>query len=273
MPEGSDVKQNMDEIRKELKGFVLTGLNILDGKYSRQITLKNCRAFKKSLPSKCIEINSKGKFAYMILENGWSIWFAFGMTGFLTTDKDLKHNNIEFIVKSPKSNFYFNDQRNYGTIKLEPNIEDLNEKLETLGPDPLNSRKNSRYFIEKIRSMNPNKEISIVLLDQGLLSGVGNYVRAEALYRANISPFIKLKNMSDDILKKLLNAIYFIMKKVYNERPRTKNSSHQPFQFQVYERKIDNKGNPVIWKKQPDVGRTIYYIKNQGGGGHRGVPI
>ena len=111
--------------------------------------------------------------------------------------------------------------------------------------------------------MNPNKEISIVLLDQGLLSGVGNYVRAEALYRAKLNPFAKLKDLTDKQLKKLLDATYYILKKVYNERPKRKDEKPRPFKFQVYERKVDDKGEKVIWTKQPKVGRTIYYVKSQ----------
>ena len=263
MPEGPDVRQNLDIIKEQISGFTLKGIKILGGKYSRQITLDNCQQFQKSLPSKCVKIDNKGKFAYMVLKNGWSIWFSFGMTGFLTTEKGLKHNNVEFICDNSKNNFFFNDQRNFGVIKLEPNLDDLHKKLSTLGPDPIVSRKNAHYFIEKIRSMNPNKEISIVLLDQGLLSGVGNYVRAEALYRAKLNPFAKLKDLTDKQLKKLLDATYYILKKVYNERPKRKDEKPRPFKFQVYERKVDDKGEKVIWTKQPKVGRTIYYVKSQ----------
>ena len=263
MPEGPDVRQNIDFIKEQIGNFTLTSIKILGGKYSRQITLDNCQSFNKSLPSKCKVFTNKGKFAYIILENGWSIWLSFGMTGFLTLNKDEKHNNIQFITQNPKNTFFFNDQRNFGTIKLEPNLTDLEKKLSTLGPDPLITKKNYKYFIETLDSMNPNEEISVALLNQGLLAGVGNYVRAEALYRAKLNPFKKLKDLTDNEIKKLLDAIYYILKKVYKERPKRKDDKPRPFKFQVYERKEDDNGNPVIWQKQPKIGRTIYYIKNQ----------
>lgn len=263
MPEGPDVRQNIDFIREKIDGFTLMGIKILSGKYSRQITLENCSLFKKSLPSKCVKIDSKGKFGYMILENGWSIWFSFGMTGFLTTESGLKHNHIEFITKNRSDIFYFNDQRNFGVVKLEPKIEDLNKKLKLLGPDPVVDRKNLNKFIKKIEMMNPDEEISIALLDQSLLSGVGNYVRAEALYRAKINPFTKLKDLTKPEMGRLLDAIYFIIKKVYKERPKRMDEKPRPFKFQVYERKFDDKGNKIIWLKQPKVGRTLYYTKQQ----------
>lgn len=260
MPEGPDVRQNIDLIKEKINGFVLTGIKILNGKYSRQVILENCQEFNKSLPSKCIKIDNKGKFSYMILKNGWSIWISFGMTGFLTTESGLKHNNIEFITQNPNHTFFFNDQRNFGVIKLEKNMSSLHNKLETLGPDPIINRKKSKRFVEKLRSMNPNEEISVALLDQSLIAGVGNYVRAEALYRAKLNPFIKIKDLTDKEMKRLLDAIYYIIKKVYNERPRRKDEGSRPFKFQVYKRKYDDNGNPVIWTKQHKIGRTIYYV-------------
>lgn len=58
--------------------------------------------------------------------------------------------------------------------------------LARLGPDPLNKDKPDR-MIEKITTC--RAPVGTLLMDQAVVSGVGNIYRAEVLFRARISPF------------------------------------------------------------------------------------
>ena len=58
--------------------------------------------------------------------------------------------------------------------------------LDRLGPDPLNGDDPGEGF-SKIRKA--TKPIGILLMEQDVLSGIGNIYRAELLFRARLSPF------------------------------------------------------------------------------------
>ena len=47
-------------------------------------------------------------------------------------------------------------------------------------------------FLERLRKYN-DKKIGIVIMNQKCISGIGNYLRAEILYRINVNPFISAR--------------------------------------------------------------------------------
>lgn len=59
--------------------------------------------------------------------------------------------------------------------------------LNRLGPDPLNDDQPDTAF-EKISKS--KKPIGVLLMEQDILSGIGNIYRAELLFRARLSPFL-----------------------------------------------------------------------------------
>ena len=73
--------------------------------------------------------------------------------------------------------------------------------LKRLGPDPLNSDGPER-MIEKVRKS--RKTIAEMLMDQSVIAGVGNIVRAELLFRAGLDPF----TAGTEIEEKALRSIW-----------------------------------------------------------------
>ncbi len=76
--------------------------------------------------------------------------------------------------------------------------------LARLGPDPLNSASDpdaSAKMFERIRKR--KTAIGLLLMDQSIVSGIGNIFRAELLHRARVSPFRAGADVSDVELKTL----------------------------------------------------------------------
>ena len=87
----------------------------------------------------------------------------------------LKHITVEFHFESEI--LYFYDQLSFGTIKIF-NEEELNNKLNTIGLDIMNENTTLEMFINKINQINNSKKvIGNILLNQKIISGVGNYLR------------------------------------------------------------------------------------------------
>ena len=115
----------------------------------------------------------------------------------------LNHLNVEFITDYKNISFYFYDQLSFGTLKAVESDSGndcpiLDKKLKELGPDLLNEATTFEVFKEQIlKKVNQNKPIGNVIVNQKIISGVGNYLRADALWMAKISPFRKVKDIHD----------------------------------------------------------------------------
>ncbi len=78
--------------------------------------------------------------------------------------------------------------------------EKWNSLLARLGPDPLNKDKPAK-MIERIATR--KTPIGALLMDQSIVSGLGNIYRAELLFRARVSPFREGREVPAEVLKKI----------------------------------------------------------------------
>ena len=75
------------------------------------------------------------------------------------------------------------------------------ELLERIGPDPLREDADAAVAIARIRKS--RAPIGALLMDQSVISGIGNIYRAELLYRAKVHPLTPGNAVAVRILKKL----------------------------------------------------------------------
>ena len=163
---------------------------------------------------------------------------------------------------------YFYDQLSFGTIKIF-NEEELNKKLNKIGLDIMDENTTLEMFINKINQpKNFKKVIGNILLNQKIISGVGNYLRADSLWLSKISPFRKIKNLSLDDYENLYNNIRLLTWTIYNKDKAIKlniiNKSYKlPIdykkRFLVYGHALDIYGNKIT-KEQLYEGSQIRYI-------------
>ena len=91
-------------------------------------------------------------------------------------------------------------------------------------------------------------------MNQKFYSGIGNYLRSDILYDANISPLKKLDKLTNKEIQNLFKSIVKIMNWNYKMRKSGKGK------FLIYKRKYTNKKEKVKTHKLK--GRTVYFIKN-----------
>ena len=176
MPEAPEIRQYSDELNDFFEDHKLTEIKILSGRYKRHGVPDNLNELNKLLPQKIKDVKTKGKFIYVILENNYVIAMTMGLSGFFTED-DLKHNNIQF--KTINGSIFMNDVRNFGTLSIFKNIEQLQEKLDKIGPDIFYITENQ--FVEIIKKA-PSAKIGEFLMKQQKIAGIGNYLRADILW-------------------------------------------------------------------------------------------
>ena len=134
----------------------------------------------------------------------------------------LNHLNVEFITDYKNISFYFYDQLSFGTLKAVGGKDSsgdliLDKKLKEFGPDLLDETTTFEIFKLQIRKkVNNTKPIGNVIVNQKIISGVGNYLRADALWMAKISPFRKVIDVKDDELHLLYTSLIGLIWGDYN---------------------------------------------------------
>lgn len=230
MPEGPEVRVITDQLQRYL-GQEVIYISGVGGRYKD--------LSKIELNQKILNIGCKGKFIYWKLEKD-IIFNTLGMSG----SWGVKNKHSCILVKTNSDEVYFNDIRHFGTLTIGT-AEDLSKKLSGLHGDLLSGEVPGWPLLTVSKRTLPE-----ILMDQGIFAGVGNYIKAEGLYRAGISPHRFGKDLSEDEWKKLIGEIAKVMRESYNAGGasfRTYESMVGPgsFEFKVYGRKKDQFGNLV----------------------------
>ena len=256
MPEGVEVFILSNELNKQLKNYILVNLKILGGRYKRHGVPEGYNTIKKNLPLKIINVKCKGKFLYFTLEKKWYIMITLGLKGKIRVSQlKIKHDNIEFITNRKK--FYFNDYRNFGTVLFTNDKSKIESKLKILGPDPLQDKFTLSEFKKILKSIkNQDLELLYMLNNQCIISGIGNYLRADILYYAKLNPFRTLRGLSNDNIKNLYKLINYVIKRSYKIQISKNNTKDKTL---IYNKKID-KNNEKLDKIKDKDNRTIWFV-------------
>src|SRR6188508_3043216 len=73
-----------------------------------------------------------------------------------------------------------------------------------LGPDILAEPADLAGMVANLRRDHQGRELGDALLDQRLVAGIGNVWKAESLWRAELSPWLRLGEVSDEALERVL---------------------------------------------------------------------
>jgi endonuclease-8 len=97
----------------------------------------------------------------------------------------------------------------YGGRVLELNTR----AVKRVGPDILAQEPDFDRMVGNLRREHPAREVGDALLDQRLVAGIGTVWRAEALWRARVSPWRRLAEISDDELRGVLREAAALMRR------------------------------------------------------------
>jgi formamidopyrimidine-DNA glycosylase len=85
------------------------------------------------------------------------------------------------------------------------------KEIKNLGAEPLTPAFTKKVFAEIVKKR-PKKPIKMLLLDQQLISGIGNIYASEALFWAKILPTRLAGSLSEVEIKALYNSINKVLK-------------------------------------------------------------
>jgi len=152
-----------------------------------------------------------GKHLFVRADGGLWLRLHFGMTGslhyFKNDEHAPRHARVVFVFANNHC-LAFDDQRQFGQIGV---LEDVDEflKQRALGPDALDLGLGGfRKIVGKHRGA-----VKSILMNQRLISGIGNIYADEILFRARIHPATEIARLNDKALTKLFRATHYVLRK------------------------------------------------------------
>lgn len=259
MPEGPEVRRESQRLSSVLLDTKLTELAVISGRY-----LKADIAGASLVEGTCVTaVDNHGKLIHIELktpsDSRLYIHSTLGMTGWWSQDIS-KYDRFALLGDSP---IIFHDPRNFGTIKVVQRSEHL-KKLKSLGPDfskaDLDTFDDLRTgVLERIERYGSKQTIGQALLDQRIFCGIGNYLRADALYLAGISPHLNAKGLEIERLEKLIFNCGLVSAAAYEDISPV--GLQRPYHHVAYHRPRSLRGNPII-SEQVD-GRAIWWCPTE----------
>ena len=154
----------------------------------------------------------RGKFLWFPFTDGDALLTHLGMSGQFRVDTAdaalLPHTRVVLDFHGgPQLRFV--DQRMFGGLWLSPGGADLPSDLAHIARDLLDPELDWTVLVKEVRRR--RRAVKSVLLDQGVVSGVGNIYADEALWRARVHPETPADRMSAARVRRVLEAAREVM--------------------------------------------------------------
>ena len=203
MPELPEV----ETVRKTLKNMILgRKITSIDVHYSKIIKDLNVKDFKLKLVGKTFkDIQRYGKYLIFVLDD-IALISHLRMEGkyFLKnqSEKLEKHEHIIFNFDDGGS-LRYHDVRKFGTMDLR-NLEDIHttNPIHKLGLEPFDDKMSVPYLKSKLQKR--STAIKTCLLDQHIVTGLGNIYVDEVLFLSKLNPKLSAANLKSNDYKNII---------------------------------------------------------------------
>ena len=223
MPELPEVEIVKKSLKKNVKDKKILDVIVTN----RNLRFKVEKDFEKILKNRKIQnVNRYAKNIILKLNGNIYVIIHLGMTGtfhlirnnllkntnlsyYQSKDLPVKHNHIILIFK--KFRVIYNDPRRFGFFKLLKDKESFKLYLNNIGYEPLDKNFNLKYLKKSI--LFRKKCIKSILLDQKIISGIGNIYANEILFHSGLNPRKKGIKLKDFELKYLYKYSKLVLRK------------------------------------------------------------
>jgi len=264
MPEKPEVITVTKKLEKRLLNRTITDCKVY---YENIIDYPSSNEFiDKIKDQKMNSFTTRGKWIVIELDRDYLLVHLRMEGKFFFRERNVpieKHHHVVFTIDDEEE-LHFQDVRKFGRMKLIPKekINDMPPFTE-LGLEPWDKSLTSTYLKDKFK----NKKIPIktALLDQSIITGIGNIYDDEILFLSRINPLIPANKLNNDKLDLIIKNTVITLDKAIKEGGTTiRNYTSEEgvtglFQNHLY---VHTK----VGEACPSCGATIVKIKVNGRG-------
>ncbi len=210
MPEIAEVETVRNVLKKQILNKKIKDVNIL---YSKMIE-NNPLEFKKILINNSfVDILRRGKWLIFELDKYYLLSHLRMEGKFFIKNHEEEINKHEHVIITfnDNSELRYQDTRKFGRMKII-NKEDLEttEEIAKQGYEPNSKELTKEYLKDKFK--NKRLPIKTVLLDQTIISGLGNIYADEVLFQSKINPLKEANKITLDECEKIILSANEIIK-------------------------------------------------------------
>lgn len=215
MSEASEIKLITDFLSAELENKIIKDFVIFGGQYAKKDP-PGYDGFLNHLPLLVESVKCKGKFIYFNLFNETKRFYVLHNLRLAGRWQTYKDKYCKLYIEIENKKIWFRDTKCTSYIEFTQDEKILTNQLKSLGPDIL-TNEFSLPLWKKLIQTHCNKNITIFLTQQSIISGIGNYIKSESLYYAGISPLRKTGSLTENEQEKLYEGIRIISRVSYNK--------------------------------------------------------
>ncbi|QBR94054.1 bifunctional DNA-formamidopyrimidine glycosylase/DNA-(apurinic or apyrimidinic site) lyase [Nocardioides euryhalodurans] len=187
MPELPEVEVVRAGLERHVVGATITSVAVLHPRPVRRDP-RGPAGFAAALTGRTVTAaRRRGKYFWLPLDNGDALLGHLGMSGQMLVQPpsapEERHLRVRFALDRDVD-LRFVDQRMFGGLVVSAGGADLPEEIAHIARDPLDPAFDEDEVVRRVRRRTAG--VKRLLLDQGLVSGVGNIYADEALWRARI---------------------------------------------------------------------------------------
>ena len=187
---------------------------------------------RKIKGQRVVAVERRAKILIIKLSNGLNLLLHLKLTGQLVYQLRTKNQKLKTIagghpqkggldnlpnkfthhifIFSNGAKLFFNDLRKFGWVRLVDKKQ-VGKLVSDLGLEPFDKDFTLAKFTAVLKRY-PNRKVKQVLLDQTLISGLGNIYADESLFAAGIRPSRQVKKIKPPEIKRLYQSIKKILK-------------------------------------------------------------
>ncbi len=208
MPELPEVETVRRGLERHVVGRTVESVTVLHPRAIRR-HLAGPEDFSAALAGRTFDAaRRRGKYLWLSLGED-ALLAHLGMSGQLLVgdpERSLdSHVRVVFTFKDQGPDLRFTDQRTFGHMTFTPEGAQLPAPIAHIAPDPLEQAYDARAVARRIKARHTG--IKRALLDQSLISGVGNIYADEALWRARLHWARPTETLTGPQISRLLEAV------------------------------------------------------------------
>ncbi|MFM5967903.1 MAG: Fpg/Nei family DNA glycosylase [Micrococcales bacterium] len=203
MPEGHTVHRSANQFNRAFKSRSLI-VDSPQGRFAQSAELISGATLKSAF--------AVGKQLFLRFDNELTVRIHLGIYGKWRWYQLDEPEQLPEIRGEIRARFYGSDAKGKhrlaelrGPTACEVlNSTEVDQVLNRLGADPLNpDPDDSEYLRFETKVLKSSKTIGLLLMDQAVISGIGNVYRAELLFRARLSPHRRGKDLLPSQVREL----------------------------------------------------------------------
>jgi endonuclease-8 len=269
MPEGPEIWRTADELSEALQDKKINDLHF---------AFDELKKYESKLKGQRVKnVEARGKALVTFFENDLAMYSHNQLYGkWMISDAGQQpetNRSLRVAIHNGDKSAYL-----YSASEIE--ILEQNEiashsYIKKLGPDVLHPETTYEDILAQYQSDEfKNRKLTTLLLDQGFVSGIGNYLRSEIMFYAKVDPHKKLREYSDEQRQALAKATVKLSKRSYETGGITndpkivkalerENADRGDIRFFVYKR-TDNRCHKCgsVIEEEKTGGRKIYFCPN-----------